>query len=159
MVRKQVRIYTDGSCSPNPGRGGYGVLLIYGSHVRELSGGYRHTTNNRMELLGPIRGLESLTEPCDVQLFSDSQYVVNGIMKGWAQRWRSNGWRRNRKESAENHDLWEQLLTLCEKHTVRFEWIRGHNGHPENERCDELAGAAARQENLPHDPVTTAALL
>jgi ribonuclease HI len=125
--------------------------MIYGSHLRELSGGYRHTTNNRMELLGAITGLAALREPCDVHLFSDSQYVVNGIMKGWARRWRSNGWRRNSREFAENHDLWEQLLILCEKHAVHLEWIRGHNGHSENERCDELAGAAARQENLPSD--------
>jgi ribonuclease HI len=104
-----------------------------------------------MEMLAAIRGLETLTEPCDVHLFSDSQYVVNGIMKGWARRWRSNGWRRNRNEFAENHDLWEQLLILCEKHAVQFEWIRGHDGHSENERCDELAGAAARQENLLFD--------
>jgi ribonuclease HI len=151
MARKQVMIYTDGGCSPNPGAGGYGVILVYGSHRRELSGGYRRTTNNRMELLAAIRGLEALKEPCDVRLFSDSQYVVNGIQKGWARRWRSNGWRRNKTELAENCDLWEQLLTLCEKHSVQFEWIRGHNGHRENERCDKLAGDAARQNGLPCD--------
>lgn len=149
--RKQVTIYTDGGCSPNPGPGGYGVVLLYGSHRRELSGGYRRTTNNRMELLGAIRALQALKEPCEVQLWSDSQYVVNGIMKGWARRWRSNGWRRSDKGTAENHDLWEQLLALCEKHSVRFEWLRGHAGHPENERCDELAGAAARRQGLPVD--------
>ena len=104
-----------------------------------------------MELLAAIRGLEALKEPCDVSLFSDSQYVVNGIMKGWAQRWRSNGWRRSRTELAENHDLWEQLLLLCEKHAVQLEWIRGHSGHPENERCYELASAASRQAGLPSD--------
>lgn len=151
MARKEVTIYTDGGCSPNPGPGGYGVILLYGSQRRELSGGFCRTTNNRMELLAAIRGLEALKEPCDVRLFSDSQYVVNGIMKGWAQRWRSNGWRRNRTELAENHDLWEQLLLLCENHAVQLEWIRGHSGHPENERCDELAGEARRQPGLPSD--------
>jgi ribonuclease HI len=151
VERKHVTIYTDGGCSPNPGAGGYGAVLIYGAHRREISGGYRRTTNNRMELLGAIRALEALKEPCDVLLWSDSQYVVNGIMKGWARRWRSNGWRRSDKEVAENHDLWEQLLSLCEKHIVQFNWVRGHNGNPENERCDELATAAARREGLPSD--------
>jgi ribonuclease HI len=147
---KDVTIYTDGGCSPNPGPGGYGAILIYGAHRRELSGGYRHTTNNRMELMGAIRALEALKQPCNVALWSDSQYVVNGIQKGWAKRWRANGWRRSDKSIAENHDLWEQLLALCEKHTIRFEWIRGHSGHAENERCDELA-TAARQQSLPPD--------
>jgi ribonuclease HI len=151
---KQVQVYTDGGCSPtNPGPGGYGVVLIFGEHRRELSGGYRLTTNNRMELTAAIRGLQVLKEPCDVALFSDSQYVVNGITKGWARKWRSNGWRLSDKRPAENVDLWQQLLELCEKHTVRFEWIRGHNGHAENECCDRLAGLAARQSGLPVDVV------
>jgi ribonuclease HI len=149
--RKHVIIYTDGGCSPNPGPGGYGVVLICGAHRRELSGGYRHTTNNRMELMGAIRGLEALKEPCTVRLFSDSQYVVNGISKGWAARWRANGWRRSDKQTAENHDLWDRLLTLCRKHVVQFEWVRGHDGNTENERCDTLATAAARQPGLPCD--------
>jgi ribonuclease HI len=149
-ARKEVTIYTDGGCSPNPGPGGYGIVLMYGAHRRELSGGYRHTTNNRMELMGAIRALEALKEPCSVRLWSDSQYVVKGIQKGWARRWRSNGWRRNGKEMAENHDLWERLLNVCDKHDVRFEWVRGHNGQAENERCDELA-AAARLQDLPRD--------
>ena len=153
MSRKQVTIYTDGGCSPNPGPGGYGAVLIYGQHRREISGGYRLTTNNRMELLGPIRALESLKEPCDVTLFSDSQYVVNGIMQGWARKWRANQWRRNSKETAENIDLWGRLLELCEKHVVRFEWIRGHTGHPENECCDRLAATSSRQSGLPVDTV------
>jgi ribonuclease HI len=151
---KQVEIYTDGGCAPtNPGPGGYGVVLIFGGHRRELSGGYRLTTNNRMELTAAIRGLQVLKEPCDVALFSDSQYVVNGITKGWARKWRSNGWRLSDKRPAENVDLWQQLLELCEKHTVRFEWIRGHNGHAENECCDRLAGLAARQSDLAIDAV------
>ena len=151
---KQVQIYTDGGCAPtNPGPGGYGVVLIFGEHRRELSGGYRLTTNNRMELTAAIQGLQSLKEPCDVALFSDSQYVVNGITKGWARKWRSNGWRLSNKRPAENVDLWQQLLELCEKHTVRFEWIRGHTGHAENECCDRLSGLAARQSDLPTDAV------
>ncbi len=149
---KQVTIYTDGGCSPNPGPGGYGIVLLYGGHRKELSGGYRLTTNNRMELLGAIRALEALKEPCNVELFSDSQYVVNGIMKGWARRWRSNAWRRNGKALAENADLWGRLLELCDKHTVRFQWVRGHSGHPENECCDRLANEA-RLVDLPKDTV------
>ena len=142
MTLKKVTVYTDGGCAPtNPGPGGYGVVLIHGGHRREFCGGYRLTTNNRMELTAAIRGLEALKEPCDVSLFSDSQYVVNGITKGWAERWRSNGWRLSNKRPAENVDLWEQLLDLCKKHKVRFEWVRGHSGHPENECCDKLAGA------------------
>jgi ribonuclease HI len=148
---KQVLIYTDGGCTPNPGPGGYGVVLIYGSSRKELSGGYRRTTNNRMELTAAIRGLEALREPCQVQLFSDSQYVVNGIGKGWARKWQANGWRLSDKRPAENRDLWERLLALCETHRVQFEWVRGHNGNVENECCDRLAGGAARREGLPAD--------
>ena len=131
---KKVTIYTDGGCTPNPGPGGYGIVLIYGEQRRELSGGYRRTTNNRMELTAAIRGLQALKEPCDVTLFSDSQYVVNGITKGWARTWKSKGWIKSDKRPAENIDLWEDLLNLCETHTVRFEWIRGHNGHAEKDR-------------------------
>jgi len=148
---KKVTIYTDGGCSPNPGPGGYGIVLIYGEQRRELSGGYRNTTNNRMELTAAIRGLQALKEPCAVTLFSDSQYVVNGITKGWARRWKSKGWVKSDKRPAENIDLWEDLLNLCETHTVRFEWIRGHNGHVENECCDRLAGDASRRQDLPID--------
>ena len=150
---KKVIMYTDGGCSPNPGPGGYGIVLIYGEHRREFSGGYRRTTNNRMELIAAIRGLQALKEPCHVALFSDSQYVVNGISKGWAQRWKSRGWLLSDKRPAENIDLWEQLLALCETHQVRFEWIRGHNGHAENECCDRLAGEASRRQDLPIDAI------
>jgi ribonuclease HI len=150
---KQVTIYTDGGCIGNPGPGGYGAVLLYGTHRRELSGGCKHTTNNRMELTAAICGLAALKEPCEVLLFSDSQYVVNGIMKGWAKRWRSNGWKRNKNESAENQDLWAQLLDLCERHQVRMEWVRGHDGNVENERCDQLAAGAARKTDLPVDPL------
>ena len=113
--------------------------MLYNSHRKELSGGFRRTTNNRMEILAAIAGLEALKEPCNVTLYSDSQYLVHAIEKGWARRWQANGWMRNRKEKAVNPDLWERLLELCKIHTVRFEWLRGHAGHSENERCDELA--------------------
>ena len=149
--KKEVTIYTDGACTGNPGPGGYGVVLMYVEHRRELSGGYRRTTNNRMELMGPIKGLEVLTQSCHVVLHSDSQYVVEGIEKGWAKRWRENGWMRNRRDQAINPDLWRRLLDLCEKHEVEFRWVRGHAGDPENERCDQLAVQAAHRENLPLD--------
>jgi ribonuclease HI len=148
---KRVTLYTDGACVGNPGPGGYGVVLLYGNHRKELSGGYRLTTNNRMELTAAIQGLAALKESCDVQLFSDSEYLVNAIEKGWARRWRANGWYRQNKRMAENRDLWEEILRLCEQHKVRFEWVRGHAGHVENERCDELAVQAARLPNLPVD--------
>jgi len=141
---KHVIMYTDGGCINNPGPGGYGVVLVYDSHRRELSGGFQRTTNNRMEIFAAIAGLEALKEPCRVTLTSDSQYLVYAIQKGWARKWKSNGWMRNNKEKAINPDLWERLLKLCGIHDVQFEWIRGHAGHPENERCDELAKAAAR---------------
>ena len=140
---KHVDIFTDGACSGNPGPGGYGVILRFGTAEKELSGGDAHTTNNRMELLGVITALRALKEPCDVTITTDSQYVVNGITKGWATGWRARGWKRSNKEPAINPDLWGELLDLCDRHTVRFNWVRGHNGHPENERCDRLAVAAA----------------
>jgi ribonuclease HI len=148
---KNVTIYTDGGCINNPGPGGYGVVLLHGSQRKKLSAGFRNTTNNRMEILAAIAGLEALKEPCSVTVFSDSQYLVNAVMKGWARRWRDNGWRRNKKEKALNPDLWERLLNLCEMHTVRFEWIRGHAGHRENEICDALATTAARGRHLAID--------
>lgn len=148
---KQVVIYTDGACSGNPGPGGYGVVMLFGEHRKELSGGFRKTTNNRMELLGAIEGLRALKERCSVKLHTDSQYVVNAIEKGWAAKWRANGWMRNKKEKAVNPDLWEQLLTLCQQHKVEFIWVKGHAGNKENERCDQLAVAAASRPNLPED--------
>ena len=136
---KQVEIFTDGACSGNPGPGGYGVILRYGAAEKELSGGEAVTTNNRMELMAAITGLRALREPCQVTLYSDSQYVINGITKGWAAKWRANGWMRNRTEKAVNPELWDELLTLCARHEVTMVWVRGHAGHPENERCDRLA--------------------
>ncbi|MDR1727133.1 MAG: ribonuclease HI [Acidobacteriota bacterium] len=148
---KQVKVFTDGACKNNPGPGGYGVILQYGGNRRELSAGFRRTTNNRMEILAAIAGLEALKEPCQVLVYSDSQYLVNAMSKGWARKWRANGWKRNRTEKAVNPDLWERLLALCEIHKVSFEWVRGHAGHAENERCDELATTAATAGSLPAD--------
>src|SRR5574341_1488261 len=148
---KQVTIYTDGACEPNPGPGGYGVVLIYGTARRELSGGFRLTTNNRMEIYAAIKALESLKEPCRVILYSDSEYLVNAINQGWAKRWKDNNWLRNKQERAVNSDLWDKLLTLCEKHQVEFSWVKGHSGDPENERCDKLSYAALEKADLPTD--------
>ena len=147
-----VTIHTDGSCLGNPGPGGYGAILDYHGRRMELSGGFARTTNNRMELLAAIIGLEALNRPCRVALYSDSRYVVDAIDKGWAVRWRKNGWMRNKREAAVNPDLWERLLDLCQKHTVEFRWIRGHSGNRYNELCDRLAKNAADQPDLPADP-------
>ena len=142
---KKIEIFTDGACSGNPGPGGWGAVLRYNGHEKELSGGEAETTNNRMELCAVIYALEALKEPCEVNLYSDSQYVCNALTQGWAKKWRANGWMRNKKEKALNPDLWERLLNLCEKHTVHVNWVKGHAGHPENERCDRLAVEAAKQ--------------
>lgn len=136
---KHIDIFTDGACSGNPGKGGWGAILKYGSAVKELSGGEAETTNNRMELTAVIKALEALKEPCDVTLTSDSKYVIDAITKRWVYSWKSNGWRKADKKPALNVDLWEQLLSLLAIHTVNFVWVKGHAGHPENERCDELA--------------------
>ncbi len=142
---KHVEIYTDGACSGNPGPGGYGVILRYKQHERELSGGEAETTNNRMELSGVIAGLEALTEPCAVTIYSDSKYFVDAIEKGWAKSWKEKGWMRNNKEKALNPDLWERILKLLDYHQVELVWIKGHAGHPENERCDQMAVAESRK--------------
>ncbi|GGA29923.1 ribonuclease HI [Okeania sp. KiyG1] len=147
----KVTIYTDGACSGNPGPGGYGVVIITDKHRQELSGGYNLTTNNRMELMAAILGLQTLESTCDVTLYTDSKYIVDAITKGWAKRWRANGWKRNKKDKAMNPDLWEQLLDLCNQHQVEFSWVRGHSGNLENERCDRLAVQASQQPNLPPD--------
>lgn len=138
---KQVEIFTDGACSGNPGPGGYGVILRCGNAEKEISGGDANTTNNRMELMGPIVALQALNQPCKVTLYTDSQYVANGITKGWAQKWKANGWMRNKKDPALNADLWDQLLNELARHQVTIKWVKGHAGHPENERCDRLAVA------------------
>ncbi len=136
---KHVNIYTDGACRGNPGRGGWGAILVYGGHEKELSGGERETTNNRMELMAAIAALEALKEPCAVTLTSDSKYMIDAIQKGWVYSWRAKGWKKADRSPALNVDLWERLLPLLEKHTVELVWVRGHNGHPYNERCDSLA--------------------
>lgn len=149
---KQVEIYTDGACSNNPyGNGGYGTIIVDGDAQQELSGGFQHTTNNRMEMMAVIAGLEALEDACEVTLYSDSQYIVNSVNKGWVYRWKANNWMRNKKEPALNVDLWKRILGLCETHNVTFQWVRGHAGHPENERCDQLAVAALREDDLPFD--------
>lgn len=148
---KEVKIYTDGGCKNNPGSGGYGAVLIYGKSRKELSGGYKLTTNNRMELMAAIEGLKMLKEPCAVECYSDSRYVVDGINLGWAKKWKENNWWRTKSAKAINIDLWEQLLLQCEKHKVKFIWVKGHAGNKENERCDELANKAVKQDNLPDD--------
>ena len=145
---KHVTIYTDGACIGNPGPGGYGVVILYQDHRRELSGGYRKTTNNRMEIMATIVALEALKERCRVTLYSDSQYLVKAMSQGWAKRWQAKGWMRNRRERALNPDLWERLLELCDHHEVDFGWVKGHAESPENLRCDELAMQAAQQADL-----------
>jgi ribonuclease HI len=148
---KDVIIYSDGSCLKNPGIGGYGIVLKYGKHRQELSGGFRLTTNNRMEILAAIIGLRALKEKCRVTLYTDSQYLVNSIMKGWAKKWQQNNWKRNSKDKAKNVDLWEELLELCNQHQVQFIWVRGHSGNIENENCDQMAFKATQQKNLAID--------
>ena len=139
---KEVSIYTDGACRGNPGRGGWGAILVYGKYERELSGGEPITTNNRMELTAAIRGLSALKESCAVTLYSDSKYLVDAFLEGWVYSWRDHGWRRG-KDELKNPDLWEELLALTERHEVKFVWVKGHNGHGYNERCDALATAFA----------------
>ncbi len=142
---KEVTIYTDGACSGNPGAGGWGTILVYKGKEKELSGGEAETTNNRMELTAVIEGLKALKEPCKVKIVTDSQYVSNGINLGWAESWRQNGWRKKDKKPALNPELWDELLNEIAKHEVTIEWVRGHDGHPENERCDKMAVAESQK--------------
>ena len=148
---EKIVIYTDGACSGNPGPGGYGTVMQYREHRNELSGGFRRTTNNRMELLAVIEGLRALNRPCEVTVFSDSKYIVDAVNKGWARRWQANGWKRNKRERALNPDLWAELLKLLDKHTVTLRWVKGHAGNPGNERADALAVAASQSDNLAVD--------
>jgi len=138
---KTVTLYTDGACSGNPGPGGWGAILEYQGTEKELSGGEANTTNNRMELTGVIRGLQALKEPCIVELYSDSTYVINALEKGWAESWKKNGWRRADKKPASNPDLWEILLDLVHQHQLRYHWVKGHAENPKNNRCDAMAVA------------------
>lgn len=142
---RHVEIFTDGACSNNPGPGGWGTILRYKQFEKELSGGEANTTNNRMELMAVIAGLEALTEPCSVTLYSDSKYLVDAIEQGWAEKWKANGWMRTKKDKALNPDLWERILQLLKQHKVSFVWVKGHAGHPENERCDKLAVAESQK--------------
>ena len=145
MALKNVDIFTDGACSGNPGPGGWGAILRYNGAEKEIHGGDAHTTNNRMELSAVIHALKLLKESCHVDLYSDSKYVCDAIQKGWALGWRRNGWRKSDKSPALNADLWEELLTLLERHQVAIHWGKGHAGHPENERCDQLAVLGAEE--------------
>lgn len=150
----EIDLYSDGGAEPNPGKGGFGVILSFKGRRKEFSQGFRLTTNNRMELMGVIHGLERLKTKSSVNVFSDSRYVVDGISKGWAEKWKLNNWYRTKDEKAVNFDLWERLLNLIATHQkVNFNWIRGHIGHPENERCDELANIALNGESLLEDTV------
>lgn len=149
--RTEITIYTDGACSGNPGPGGYGIIILSDKKRQELSGGYKLTTNNRMELMAVIVGLEQLELPSIVNLYTDSKYIVDAVTKGWAKRWRANSWKRNEIDKAMNPDLWEKLLDLCDKHQVEFYWVRGHSGNIENERCDKLAVKASQKLDLPSD--------
>ncbi len=137
-----VKMYTDGACSGNPGPGGWGTILRSGEHEKEFSGSAAKTTNNMMELTAVIEGFKALKRPCKVILYTDSQYVANGLDKGWAAQWKANGWRKSDKKPAQNIELWDELLTLIEPHELQIIWLKGHAGHPENERCDKLAVAA-----------------
>ena len=148
---KTVEIYTDGACSGNPGPGGLGVVLLHKNNRKEISRGYLLTTNNRMEILAAVVGLEALKEPCTVNLYSDSRYLVDAIEKEWVTRWQANNWMRNKKEPALNVDLWERLIPLLQHHKVQFIWVRGHSDNAENNRCDQLARAAITDGNPAED--------
>ena len=142
---KTVTLYTDGACSGNPGPGGWGAILSYNGAEKELSGGEKSTTNNRMELTAVIEGLSALKEPCIVELYSDSKYVIDGLSKGWAVSWRKNGWKKADKKPALNPDLWETLLNLTERHQLHYHWVKGHADNPFNNRCDQLAVAESKK--------------
>ncbi|MCK4893087.1 MAG: ribonuclease HI [Calditrichia bacterium] len=149
----EVTIYTDGACTGNPGPGAYGVVLLYKNIRKEISRGFRKTTNNRMELMALIAGLSSLQEKCRVTLYTDSKYVADSINQGWAERWQAQGWRRTKRERALNPDLWEELLALLEEHQISVIWVKGHAGNPENERADALAVQTIKSKNLAIDDV------
>ena len=150
---KTITLYTDGACSGNPGPGGWGAILEYMGHEKELSGGEANTTNNRMELTAVIKGLQALKEPCIVELYSDSKYLVDAFNQHWVDGWLKRGWKNSSKEPVKNIDLWQRLLRAKAQHQVKFTWVKGHAGHPENERCDRLATTAADGNNLLDDVV------
>ncbi len=142
---KNVTVYTDGACSGNPGPGGWGAVLLYGPHKKELSGGEAETTNNRMELTAVIRAISALKEPCRVDLYSDSKYVIDALEKGWAIGWKKRGWVKSDRKPALNPDLWEELLGLVRRHQMTYHWVRGHAEDPYNNRCDQLAVAESKK--------------
>lgn len=148
---KTVEVYTDGACRGNPGPGGYGVVLIYGAHRKELSAGFRWTTNNRMELTALIKALLTLKEPCRAEIVSDSKYLLDALKKEWIPKWKRNGWRTASRQPVRNRDLWQELDGLLAAHKPHYRWVKGHGLTPENNRCDELAVAAANSENLLKD--------
>lgn len=150
MTKKHVTIYTDGSCLGNPGPGGYGAILIYKDKRKEMSRGFALTTNNRMELLAAIVALESLKTACHVDLTTDSQYVRQGIMS-WLKGWKAKGWKTANKQPVKNKDLWQRLDAACQPHEIQWHWVKGHSGHPQNERCDELARTAAETDSSQTD--------
>lgn len=148
---KEITMFTDGASSGNPGPGGFGVVLIHNGHRKEISGGFRKTTNNRMELMAVIEGLKALKSRCKVKIFSDSKYIIDAIKNGWIYNWQKKGWMRNKKDKVLNPDLWKELFELLKKHEVEFEWVKGHNGNIENERCDILAVKESQKPDLPPD--------
>lgn len=149
----EVQIYTDGACSSNPGPGGYGAILKYGNYTREISGGYRTTTNNRMELMGIIKSLGELKRPCIIQLYSDSRYIVDAMTKGWVANWIKNNWRRSDGSPAKNVDLWKRIIELSRPHRITWIWVKGHSDNELNSRCDQLAVQASKGEDLEVDSV------
>ncbi|MFI3271048.1 MAG: ribonuclease HI [Pseudomonadota bacterium] len=151
MTQYNVTIYTDGSCLGNPGAGGWGAILRCNGQEKELSGGFAKTTNNRMEIMAVIASLEALNTPCTVELYTDSMYVRDAVEKKWLSSWQRNGWKTAAKKPVKNQDLWQRLIPLLKKHTMTLKWVRGHNGHPENERCDELARNEAGKSGQPQD--------
>lgn len=157
-TRPQIKIYTDGACQKNPGPGGYAAVLLHQDNRREISGGYRRTTNNRMEMMAAIAALSALKVQCDVAIFSDSKYLVDAMSKKWYEKWRRNGWMTSTQEPVKNPDLWQRLIALTEQHRVIFLWVPGHAGNEENERCDGLAVHAAKGKDLPADDGFEAAL-
>ncbi len=150
-MKKHVDIYTDGACKGNPGPGGYGIVLVYRATEKKINRGFICTTNNRMELLAAITALEALNESCSVSLYSDSKYVIDGMTKGWAKKWKENNWIKGDKKKALNTDLWDRMLTLDKMHDIEYIWVKGHNGHKYNEICDKLAVESA--ENPTHQDI------
>ena len=147
----EVEIYTDGACSGNPGSGGYGIVLKYKDNIKEISGGYRQTTNNRMELIAVIKGLEALKKPCEVKIYSDSKYIIDAVNKGWTEKWKENGWRLASNKPTKNADLWIKLLNLAKKHKITWVWVKGHDVNLYNNRCDQLAQEASKKQPLQED--------